>query len=158
MTETGRHERCVDAWLAARLARGNEDEGELTTLLRGGIRALWDRARPSLGEVTLAAIFQRAIRTAERRHRELEQLGLRVNDRGAIELTRTSAPRVALHDAVACVLVEVLRALSRLTADGLTQALHAALTAAAGEEPRALVLLRPPSNVRRDGRDQRGAQ
>jgi hypothetical protein len=155
MMETGRHERCVDAWLAARFA--HDDEGDdLTTLLRVGLRALWDRARPSLGEVTLAAIFQRAIHTAERQHRELEQLGLRVTDRGAIELN-ASAPRTDLHDAVSCVLVEVLRALSRLTADGLTQGLHAALASATGDEPRALVLLRAPTH-RRDGRDETGAQ
>lgn len=158
MMEMGRHERCVDAWLAARGTREAEDNG-IQTLLLAGLRALWDRARPSLGEVTLAAIFQRAIRTAERRHPELEQLGLRVNDRGSIELTTTSAgpERGAdLHRAIASVLVEVLRAISHLTADGLTQALHAALSSATGEEPRALVLLRSPS-ARCDGRDERGA-
>ena len=153
MLETGRHERCVDAWLADRFVRG--DEGELTTLLLAGLRALWDRARPSLGEVTLAPIFRRAIQTAERRHRELEPLGLRVSDRGSIELTSASAPRVELHDAVACVLVEVLRAVSRLTADALTRPLHAALASATGEEPRALVLLGSPSH-RCDLRDERG--
>jgi hypothetical protein len=155
MMETGRHELCVTAWLATRFVRG-DDEGELTTLLLAGLRALWERARPSLGEVTLTAIFQRAIRTAERRHRDLEQLGLRVSDRGAIEITSTSPPRVDLHDAVACVLVEVLRAISRVTADGLTQPLHAALASATSEEPRALVLLRP-SVARCDGRHERGA-
>lgn len=156
MTESGRHERCVDAWLAARFARGADEEGEQATLLLGGLRALWDRARPSLGEVTLATIFRRAIHTAERRHRELEQLGLRVSDRGAIELTSASAPRVDLHDAVACVIVEVLRTVSRVTADALTQPLHAALASAMGDDPRALVLLRPPG-ARSDGRDERGA-
>ena len=154
MMETGRHERSVDAWLSARTTRG--DESELTTLLLGGLRAVWDRARPSLGGVTLAAIFQRSIRTAERRHRELEQLGLRVSDRGLFELTSASAPRVVLRDAVACVIAEVLRAVSRLTADGLTPALHAALASATGEDPRDLVLRRPPL-ARCDGRDERGA-
>jgi hypothetical protein len=155
MTETGRHERCVNAWLAARFVHDDHPEDQPTALLLVGLRALWERARPSLGEVTLAAIFQRAIHTAERRHHELEQLGLRVTDRGTIEVTSNSAPRVDLRDAVASVLVEVLRAVSHATADGLTAPLHAALTSATGEEHRALVLLRPPS-ARPDGRDERG--
>jgi hypothetical protein len=152
--ETGRQERSVEAWLAARGAAA--DDGEVTTLLVVGLRALWDRARPSLGEVTLAAIFRRAIHTAERRHRELEQLGLRIGDRGSIELTSASAPRVDLREAVACVIAEVLRALSRLTGDGLTQPLHAALASVTSEEPRAFVLLRAPL-ARCDVRDERGS-
>lgn len=153
MMETGRQERSVAAWLAARSS--GADEGDVTALLVIGLRALWDRARPSLGEVTLGAIFRRAIRTAERRHRELEQLGLRVTDRGWFDLTSTSAPRVDLRDAVTGVIAEVLRALSRLTADGLTQPLHAALASVTSEEPRAFVLLRAPL-ARCDSRDERG--
>jgi hypothetical protein len=144
------HERCVDAWLTARDAR-NTDNTALTALLLGGLRAISQRARPSLGDVTLAAIIQRAIHTSERRHTELAQIGLRVADAGTIELTNPSAPRVDLGPAVTCVLVEVLHVLGELTAGALTPALHAALASAAEESP-ALVLLRSSPN-RRDGRD-----
>lgn len=155
MSELKLHERCVEAWLAAR-GTSDADDGRMTNLLLAGLRALWDRARPSLGEVTLTAILQRAIHTAERRHNELAQLGLRVNERGAITITNTAAPRVELRAAVSAALVEVLRALARVTAEGLTPALHAALSSTTIDEPRALVLLRSPS-VRRDSRDERGA-
>jgi len=144
------HEQCVDAWLTSRDA-SNADKTALTALLLAGLRGIWQRARPSLGDVTLTAIVQRAIHTSERRHIELVQIGLHVTDAGTIELTNPSAPRVDLRAAVACVLVEVLHVLGELTASALTPALHAALAAAAEESP-ALVLLRSSPN-RRDGRD-----
>ncbi|MEA2749851.1 MAG: hypothetical protein QOI41_3994 [Myxococcales bacterium] len=147
---TGLHERCVDAWLASRDARKGNN-ARMTELLLAGLRSIWQRARPSLGDVTLAAIVQRAIHTSERRHDELAQIGLRVTDGGVIELTNPSAPRVDLDAAVRCVLVEVLHVLGELTAGALTPALHAALAAAAEESP-AFVLLRSSSN-RSDGRD-----
>jgi hypothetical protein len=144
------HEQCVGAWLVTRGAR-NGDNTRMTALLVAGLHAIWQRARPSLGDVTLAAIVQRAVHTAERRHAELAELGLRVTDGGTIALTNASAPRVDLEAAVSCVLVEVLHVLGGLTAGALTPALHAALAAAADESP-ALVLLRSPPE-RRDGRD-----
>jgi len=147
---TGVHEQCVSAWLEARGAR-NADNTRITELLLAGLQAIWERARPSLGDVTLAAIVQRAIHSAERRHDELAQLGLRVTDGGSIGVTSAAAPRVDLDDAVADVLVEVLRVLGGLTAGALTPALHAALASAAAESS-AFVLLRP-SPDHRDGRD-----
>ena len=144
------HEQCVNAWLEARGAR-QADTTRMTELLLAGLQAIWQRARPSLGEVTLAAIVQRAIHTAERRHAELAQLGLRVTESGSIGVTNALAPRVDLTDAVADLFVEVLRVLGGLTAGALTPALHAALASAADESP-ALVLLRP-SPDHRDGRD-----
>ena len=144
------HEQCVNAWLEARGAR-LADNTRITELLLAGLKAIWQRARPSLGEVTLAAIVQRAIHTAERHHEELAELGLRVTESGSIGIANTLAPRVDLRDAVARVLVEVLRVLGGLTAGALTPALHAALASAADESP-ALVLLRSPPD-RRDGRD-----
>jgi hypothetical protein len=154
MMETVKHEQCVRAWLAAS-ASCDADHSAMRALLLAGLRAVWDRARPSLGDVTLSAIFKRAIHTAERRHPDLAQLGLHIDERGSIELTSASAPRIELHEPVVCVLVEVMRAIARLTADGLTQALHAALSSATIDEPRALVLLRPPL-ARCDSRDERG--
>lgn len=147
---TALHEQCVDAWLTSRDARDGNNT-PMTGLLLAGLRAIWQRARPSLGDVTLAAIVQRAIHTSERRHPELAQLGLRVTDAGAIELTNPSTPRVDLHAAVTSVLVEVLHVLGELTAGALTPALHAALASAA-DESSAFVLLRS-SPTRRDGRD-----
>jgi hypothetical protein len=127
------------------------DNTRKTALLLAGLRAIWERARPSLGDVTLAAIVQRAIHSAERRHEELAQLGLRVTDGGTIDATKSSAPRVELGAAITSVLVEVLHVLGELTGGALTPALHAALAAAA-DESAAPRLLRPSTN-RLDGRD-----
>lgn len=150
MTDMTGDERCVDAWLEARGAR-SADNTRMTELLFAGLHAIWERARPSLGDVTLAAIVQRAIHTAERRHEELAQLGLRVAEGGAIGVTNPLAPRVDLVDAVRHVLVELIHVLGGLTAAALTPALHAALAAAA-DESTALGLLHSAPG-RRDGRD-----
>lgn len=150
MTDMTLHERCVTAWLESRGAR-QADATRMTELLLAGLQAILERARPSLGDVTVAAIVQRAVHTAERRHRELAQLGLRVTDGATIGITSSLAPRVELRAAVAFVLTEVLQVLGGLTADALTPALHAALAAAADESP-AFTLLRS-SPGRRDGRD-----
>jgi hypothetical protein len=126
------HERCVDAWMRSRA--GNADNDHAVELLLIGLRALWERAEPSLGEVTLTAIFQRAIHTAERRHEELVQLGLHVSERGVIDVAHPLPPRAELGGAVSCVLVEILRTLGSLTAGALTPALHASLAMASGDE------------------------
>jgi hypothetical protein len=154
MSDTSLHEQCVGTWLDARGGR-DADNARMTKLLLVGLRAFWDRARPSLGEVTLAAIVQRAIHGAERRHPELAQLGLRVSERGVIEIATPSAPRANLRNGVVGALVEVLSVIASLTANALTPALHAALSSTTIDEPRALVLLRS-STTSRVGRDERG--
>jgi hypothetical protein len=154
MSDNSLHQQCVSSWLEARGAR-DADNTRITKLLLIGLRAIWDRARPSLGEVTLAAIVQRAIHTAEQRHPELAQLGLRVSERGVIDVATPSAPRVDLHDAVTAALVELMSTISRLTADALSAALRAALSSTTIEEPRALVLLRSSTDPH-DGRAERG--
>ncbi len=144
------HERCVSAWLEARGAR-QADTTRTTELLLAGVNAISHRARPSLGDITLAAMIQRAIHTAERRHRELEQLGLRVTDTGTITVASSLAPRADLAPAMSFLFIEILHVLGGLTAGALTPALHAALASAADETP-ALALLRSSAS-RRDGRD-----
>lgn len=120
------HCHCVETWLAAQ--RGGPGHERLGAALLVGLRALWDRARPTIGEVTLGAIFRRAIDTAVRRHPELAPLGLRITDRDSIEMSSLSAPRVDLSGGAVFLLVEVLRVLARLSAGALTSALHVALT------------------------------
>src|SRR4051812_33519326 len=52
------HEACVRNWLSA-----NDPWGptEFATLLLAGLNAVWERARPSLGDSTLAVLFNRAL-------------------------------------------------------------------------------------------------
>lgn len=149
-THHATHERCVEAWLAAESARaamapvGASGNAAATaggtdrtgTLLLVGLRAMWDRARPSLGDVTLGAIFRRAIETARRRYPALCALELHVTDHGSVEMSNQSAPRVDLTAGVSFLLVELLRVIARLSADALTPALHAALSDARLDDSR----------------------
>lgn len=134
-TDAHDHQRHVEGWLAAQ--RGSSSSGErLGLVLLVGLRALWDRARPVLGDVTLAAIFRRAVDTAQRRHPELNALGIRITDRGTVEMSNQSAPRVDLTGGVTFLLVEVLRVVARLSAGALTQPLHIALADATVDDER----------------------
>jgi hypothetical protein len=148
MIEKRVHEHCVDAWLTANGGRDEDVEsGHVVELLLTGLSALWGRAQPSLGEVTLAAIFQRAIHTAERRHEALAQLALYVSETGAIAITNPTLPRIPLADAAVCVLVEVLRVVGSVTADTLTPALHAALSSTATDETSQVRSFRGPGST-----------
>lgn len=130
------HQRHVDAWLAAQRGSSSGAGERLGLVLLVGLRALWDRARPVLGDVTLGAIFRRALDTAQRRHPELSALGVRITDRGTVEMSNQAAPRVDLSAGVAFLLVEVLRVVARLSAGALTQPLHVALSDATVDDER----------------------
>lgn len=135
------HQRHVDAWLAAQrgsasgVSRGPPGE-RLGLVLLVGLRALWDRARPVLGDVTLGAIFRRALDAAQRRHPELSALGVRITDRGTVEMSNQAAPRVDLTGGITFLLVELLRVVARLSAGALTQPLHIALADASVDDER----------------------
>jgi hypothetical protein len=81
-----------------------------------------------MGEVTLAAIFQRVIDTGCKAFPALERIDLRMRE------TRTMAwepidPAIAdeVADGLCFVLVELLTVLGRLTGNALTPAVHAEL-------------------------------
>lgn len=128
MPERTPHERCVDAWLAGHVDP-DDQTGQSAELLVVGLRAVWDRARPSLGEQALTAIFERVLQTARRRYPELARLELRVNDRPSLVMDSPYALALERPDAVAFILVEVLAVVGHLTAGTLTPGLHAALSA-----------------------------
>lgn len=129
------HRRCVESWLAERV--GSECASDRTApALIVGVGAVWDRARPALGEVTLGAIFRRAIETGARRHAALAALGLRITDSGDLIMSNLPAPRAELREGVTFLLAELLRVLALLSGGALTLALHAALTNATLDAPR----------------------
>jgi hypothetical protein len=140
-TDPKEHERCVAAWLARHDGRSTPSE-RIDTVLLVGLRALWERARPVLGEVTLGAIFRRAIETAQRRHPELNALGIRIAERGSVEMSTPTAPRLDLTAGTTFLLVEVLRVISRLSAGALTRPLHVALSDASVDDAQRLDLAR----------------
>jgi hypothetical protein len=121
------HEQHVDRWLLS--CRGRAPGEPMGSVLLVALRALWSRARPTVGEVTLGAVFRRVLETATLRHPELGPLGLRVaaaSGPSEISIAVTSSP-ADLTLAARFLLVEVLRVVARLTAGALTPALHAAL-------------------------------
>jgi hypothetical protein len=127
------HEQCVDAWLT-RERNSAPGSDYLVASLSVGLRALWDRARPALGEVTLGAIFRRAVESARRRHPELSPLDVTVSDRGALEVAPPSLARGDLTAGARFLLVELLHVLARLSSNVLTPALHAALSKASADQ------------------------
>src|SRR3954468_16357622 len=123
------HEQCVRKWLAKMAVRNAHDE-RMPLLLLVGLRAIWNRARPSLGGVMLTSIVERVITIAQLRHAALARLGLRVHERSSIEMLAPAAFIPEIGAAVPFTLAELLDALDRMTAQTLTPVLHRALLAA----------------------------
>lgn len=127
MTDEHDHGACVDRW---RRALGDVDAATLVRTFVRAYRALWQRARLTLGDVTLVAIGDRVLHDAKEQHPLLEHVRLDVAGISADELERRASTldMTELEGAVRTVLVELLAVLGRLTAGVLTLPLHAALS------------------------------
>lgn len=136
---TNGHQRCVDSWLEER-ARGLTSD-QYIGLVDVGVGALWERARRTLGDVTLRAIVDRALHSAASEHPILAAVRLDTAGIRAGRLDSRARSVAEIEGAVRCLLVELLTALGHLTADILTPALHEALRDA---RPRAAPPLRAP--------------
>ena len=123
------HQAVVREWLG--LAEGSSSVRVLE-LFETGFQRVWQRAQPTLGEVTLGAILDRVLYTATERFSLLGTLGIRNGSldfsslRGGID----DLPADELVQAAGFVLAEFLTVLGHLTAEILTPALHAELSAA----------------------------
>lgn len=135
------HARCVQEWLA----RSGDSRSHaalpvfapptnMPALFLAGLRAIWDRALPSLGAVMLTTIFERVITLAEGRHAGLRRVGLHVHERSSIEMLTPSALTADLSAAVSFTLAELLEVLDQLTAQSLTPGLYSALSAACPQD------------------------
>ena len=127
----GTHARCVEEWLARRSApRGNPRQN--AELVVAGLRAVWERARTTLGEVTLAVVFHRAAATIEKAAPQLQHLRMRVSESAAVEIDVLDPDAISVESvsSASLVLIEVLKVLDRLTAGVLTAGLHDALAVA----------------------------
>lgn len=125
------HARCVEEWLARRgAARASPRQN--AELVVAGLRAVWERARPTLGEVTLAVVFHRAVATIEKAAPPLQLLRLRVTESAAVEIDVLDPDAISVEavSSTSLVLIEVLKVLDRLTAGMLTAGLHDALAVA----------------------------
>ncbi len=123
------HAACVEAW-RARVCEGAPVAAILHAFERA-FRAVWQRARITLGDITLTAIGDRVLHDAAEHHPLLAALRLEPEGVSCEELQRDAGsldPR-ELDAAIHFVLVELLVVLGRLTGDVLTPGLHAELSA-----------------------------
>lgn len=128
MLDEGRHAAAVDDWLE-RTADGLPPE-LLFVLFERGFSAIWRRLSTTLGEVTLAAIADRVLYNAAERFPLVR--GLTVDTDGNVRYRDVSpllgaSQRSDLLAAFRFVLVEFLSVIGNLTAEILSEALHAEL-------------------------------
>jgi hypothetical protein len=131
------HTTVVDAWLEDRAEEGRSTAAAVGGLLLDALRAMWSRTRTTLGDVTLAAIFERVLVTARESSPVIAKIKLRVTEDFAIDLDPGAVREVGrdeMRAATRDLIVELLAVLGRLTGETMTPALHAAL-AAAGDDP-----------------------
>jgi hypothetical protein len=122
------HQAVVQEWLEQ--AKGSSSVQVLDVFDAGFLR-MWERAQPTLGEVTLGAIVERVLYTATERFPFLAALGIR---NGSVDFTDLragidSVPPDEIALAALFVMVEFLTVLGHLTAEILTPSLHAELSA-----------------------------
>ena len=134
MPDDNRHREVVDAW-AARIARDSPPR-QVIDAFDDAFDRLWQRARKTLGDITLVAISDRVLDTASR---QFGVLGAVSTGDGGLDLDKlrerageTDSAELLL--ATKFVLTEFLTVLGKLVADILTPALHAELANAAGVE------------------------
>ena len=151
MEEQFDHGACVDAWLE-RTTCGLPSR-QLPLAFERGLNAVWKRAEPSLGALTLTAIADRVFFTAVERFPFLSSIDVST---GGVRCEALSARPEALDDDVLIqglrfLLVEFLTVLGNLTADILTPALHSELSEKAPAErlPRGKESFADPHNVER---------
>jgi hypothetical protein len=128
------HARFIATWWAERAS--GQTPAEMVELFDLALSTLWQRARRTLGEVTLTAIVDRVLATTAELHPFLAAIRL---DRGRVsseDLRRGAAEfsEETLQRAFCAVLTDWLTVVGNLTAEILTPALHEALTAIAREE------------------------
>ncbi len=130
MTEENGHRACVQCWMQAWKSSPPE---RFVEAFDRAFAALWQRAHRTLGGVTLAAILARVVDAAAERFPVLASLKVEESAGLVCEGLRERAAREssALEPALEFMLVEFLRLLGTLTAEILTPALHAVLSAQA---------------------------
>jgi hypothetical protein len=130
------HDAAVAEWRrpATRLSAA-----ELVDLFESGLHRMWERAQPTLGEVTLGAIVDRVLYTATERFSFLAPLRIKDGrvDFGDLRKASGSVVPSELANASRFVVREFWTVLGQLTAEILTPALHAELVKARASKRRA---------------------
>lgn len=128
MLEESRHTATVESWMK----RVPEDlaPSQLVSALERGFNALWDRARPTLGSVTLSAIVHRVLQETSKDFPLLAVL--KIEHGSAVQFDDLRARATAederhLREGLREFLLRFLTILGNLTGQILTPGLHAAL-------------------------------
>jgi len=123
------HRAAVDAWIERSL--DHDSSVEIVGLFRGALEVLWSCAVTTLGTVTLTAIAERVLHTATSQYGFLAAINPRPNGdaqwKQHLHERLASTPRAELIAGLRCGLIEFLTVIGRLTAEILSEDLHAAL-------------------------------
>lgn len=125
------HEDCVDRWLSR-----VERELEPLQLLELAMEALFARASPTLGSVTLAAIVARVRLVTVEKYPAIEVVAVSETGVTIDAHSRTAVRGENVRDGVRFFLIEFLTIIGSVTAGILTPALHATLSRTSGKGPR----------------------
>jgi Mor family transcriptional regulator len=129
MKVTGdQHAAIVDDWLER--SATDLPAVDLLRLFESALRALWDRTKTTLGEVTLIAIAERVLHDVSEKFPQFSSLKVKPAHGfqcRALGEHLDTMPVSQLRAAMRCVLVDLLTVLGRLTAEILTPELHAEL-------------------------------
>ncbi|HEX8953608.1 MAG TPA: hypothetical protein VF945_17245 [Polyangia bacterium] len=128
MPEPTAHDAFVAAWME-RVTAGRSQR-QLVELLELALNALYASARTTLGDVTLAAIVDRILFTAARRHAFLAKLTFEAPTISCKKLLEQLEPpdEASTKDGLRFVIAEFLTVLGNLTAEILTPTFHAELS------------------------------
>ncbi len=131
------HIAVVDAWLERSL--DHTSSAEIVKLFGMAAEALWDRLVTTLGTVTLTAIAERVLYTATGRYTFLSMINPRPNGdlrwKQQLKDRLAAVPRADLLDGLRFALIELLTVTGRLTAEILSDELHAALEGVTASTP-----------------------
>lgn len=128
MAEENHHTDGVDAWMAR--AGRQLPPDRLLRAFDDAFAAMWRRAHPTLGDVTLTAVVDRVLYVAAERYPSLSSLKVEATGLRCEELHQRAQDLNGDHlaEGLRFVLVEFLTILGNLTDEILTPALHEELS------------------------------
>jgi hypothetical protein len=128
------HELRVDDWMASIVTCSQASD--LVDAFERAFGALWERAHVTLGEITLTAIVDRVLYSASETYPAFALVKVNATglDCAALRARVDDTTREELARGIRFVLFELLTVIGSLTAEILSPALHAELTAATRSE------------------------
>jgi hypothetical protein len=125
MTTQDSHADRLDQWLT-QVAKDHPTNSP--ALLERAFRVVWERAFPTLSEVTLVAIADRALHLAKERFPLLASIEVREEGFSFAKLDKGGGNDADLTQALRLLLLEFLSIIGALSGDILTPLLHAEIS------------------------------